>query len=108
MALRTAVALAVALAALVAPRAATAHGPCGCTFPQFADPGQRLRTGTAYKVIWNPAPRDFENQTTPVDFASGFRADAPTAVVLERPRTRPMRRATFGVPENTPRASTSC
>jgi hypothetical protein len=61
-----------------------------------------VRTAGGYKVIWNPRPRDFRDQTTPEDLASGFRADAPTAVVVQRPRGRPLRRAAFRVPRGTP------
>lgn len=102
MARRSLAVLAVVVAALVAPAGAAAHGPCGCTWPAVAEPGQRVRTATGYKVVWNPAARDFRNQTTPDDLASGYRADAPTAVVLRRSRRRPLRRATFRVPPRTP------
>ena len=75
----------VAGALLLAPGpAAAADGPCGCTTPAVAEPGQRLRTQEASKVVWNPAPRDFRGQSTPRDLASGYRADAPSEVVFER------------------------
>ena len=99
---RAVVVVTTALASLVAPASAPAHGPCECTSPDIVEPGQRIRTGRAYKVIWNPAPRDFKDQTTPADLASGFRSDAPSEVVLRRPRTRPLPRAAFRVPQGTP------
>jgi hypothetical protein len=79
-----------------------AHGPCGCTFPQVARPGQQIRTGIAYKVIWNPSRSDFRRQSTPRDLVSGYREDAPTAVVLRRSQKRPLRRAPFRIPLATP------
>jgi hypothetical protein len=88
--------------ALVAAPSAGAHGPCHCTSPEVVRPGSKTRTGTAYKIIFNPAPSDFRNQTTPDELASGYRADAPRAVVLDLPRSQPMRRATFRVPKRTP------
>lgn len=92
----------IALVAMVASPGAEAHGPCECTFPQVVEPGQKVRTGTAYMVIWNPAPRDFRKQTTPRDLASGYRSDAPTVTVLRRAPNKPLRRASFTVPHRTP------
>jgi hypothetical protein len=102
MAVRGATLIAVAIAALAGPADALAHGPCGCTFPTVVEPGQSFRTGPAYKVVWNPAPRDFRDQTTPVALASGYRAGAPTAVLLQRPRRRPLRHAPVRAPRNAP------
>jgi hypothetical protein len=87
---------------LLPAKSAGAHGPCNCTSPVVVKPGSQVRTGKAYKIIWNPRPSDFRGQTTPEDLASGYRADAPTVVVLRRDRRKPLKRARFRVPRQTP------
>jgi hypothetical protein len=81
--------------------AAAAHGPCNCTSPAVAEAGDEVRTGQAYKVIWNPAPSDFTGPT-PEGLESGYRPEAPTEVVVDRPRDRPAKRPRFRVPSATP------
>lgn len=82
------------------PTIASAHGPCECVFPVDVVAGQQISVGRAEKVVWNPRPDDFQNQTSPVDLASGFRTDAPSEVVFES--DRPVRRARFSMPAETP------
>ena len=92
-----------AAATLAAP--ATAHGPCSCTFPQLARPGQTVRTARAYRIVWNPTSGYFAGAAGPRELASAFRADAPTRVVLDRDRPPYPRRARVGrfdVPQDTP------
>jgi len=87
------------LALLAFPPSAAAHGPCDCISRAVAEPGDRLLAGPAYRVIWNPAARDFADQTTPVALASGYREDAPT---VERRVRSVERRLAFRVPRRTP------
>jgi len=81
--------------------AAAAHGPCKCTTPAVTEAGAKVRTGEAYKVIWNPAPSDFTGPT-PEGLESGYQPDAPTAVVVDRPRDDPAKHPSFRVPSATP------
>jgi hypothetical protein len=81
--------------------AAAAHGPCTCTTPAVTEAGAKVRTGEAYKVIWNPAPSDFTG-SVPAGLESGYQPDAPTEVVVDRPRDDPAKRPSFRVPSATP------
>ena len=86
------------------PAAATAHGPCGCT-TAVASAGQTVSTGPAFLVVWNPKAYYFAGAAGFLYLASGHRADAPSGVVLERPRPHYPRRAPdgrFRVPRHTP------
>jgi hypothetical protein len=98
-----AVVLVVSAASLLSPGAAAAgaHGPCNCTSPAVAEAGDKVRTGEAYKVIWNPAPSDFTGPT-PEGLESGYRPEAPTEVVVDRPRDKPAKHPSFRVPSATP------
>lgn len=91
-------AMVVTVAAL--PTAAEAHGPCRCTWPAVAAPGSTVTTASGYKAIWNPSPADFAEQTTPVELASGHRADAPTHTVRQGSQRRPRRRMLVRVPRS--------
>lgn len=84
------------------PVAAAAHGPCRCTWPAVVSPGGMLRTASGFKVIWNPGPADFADQTTPAAMASGHRSDAPTSPLLQGSRKQPRRRMRLRVPRATP------
>ena len=106
--------LALALgAAAVSTSAAEAHGPCGCLDAVLGEAGGRVRiTGgpgadlvgrpnyPAYKVIFNPRPSQLG--IAPDYLTSAYRADAPSVVVLSRPRRDPTRRGRFRIP---PRAA---
>lgn len=112
------VALVLAIVALVTPAgwpttSAVAHGPCRCLDPPVSEAGGRVRIASeagigqarrdvypAYRVIFNPRPRDLG--IAPSYLASAYRADVPTTTVLSRPRRRPTRRGRFRVPANTP------
>jgi hypothetical protein len=100
--LRRALAVSAVAGALLLPGgvAAAADGPCGCTKPVVTDAGRQLRTEKAAEVTWNPAPQDFGGSGVPRDLASGYRAGAPSKVVLDR--ERPQSRASFRVPRGTP------
>jgi hypothetical protein len=44
------------------------NGPPPAGAPaEVVKPRSQVRTGKAYKIIWNPRPRDFAGQTTPDD-----------------------------------------
>lgn len=92
---------------------ALAHGPCPCLDPRVAEAGGHVRVGfevgvgetrgrgyPAYRVIFNPRPRDLG--IAPRLLASAYRADVPTTMVLSRPRNRPTRRGRFRIPTGTP------
>ena len=83
---------------------AVAHGPCGCLEPRLREAGGRpvaiVAGYPAYRVIFNPRPRDLG--IAPGYLTSAYRADVPTATVLSRPRDRPLRRPRFRVPAATP------
>ncbi len=97
---------------LAAPAPAEAHGPCGCLDPvlvragsvvRLADSAGRVAGGVgypAYRVIFNPRPGDLG--IAPGYLASAYRADAPTTMVLSRPRREATRKARFRVPDGTP------
>jgi hypothetical protein len=94
-----------AAAAGAAADSAAAHGPCGCTFPVVARPGQEVTTGPAYRIVLNPPAGLFRGGAGSPELASGYRAGAPTWEVLRRPRPRWPRRAPrgrFRVPDDTP------
>ncbi len=100
-----AAAAAATAAAGPAADSAAAHGPCGCTFPVVARPGQLVVTGPAYRIVMNPPAGLFRGGAGPPQLASGYRADTPTRDVLRRPRPRWPRRAPrgrFRVPADTP------
>ncbi len=110
--------LLVVLAAVVVMAAsdvtpALGHGPCRCLDPRLAEAGSHVRVGfevgvgetrgrgyPAYRVIFNPRPRDLG--IAPRLLASAYRADVPTTTVLSRPRNRPTRRGRFRIPAGTP------
>jgi hypothetical protein len=101
--------VALTLVGLLPAQAALAHGPCGCLDPVFYSEAifgkdAKIRVSgpayTAYKVIFNPRPRDFG--IAPDDLASAYRPDAPTVTVLSRPRTKPARNWSFRVPDVPP------
>ena|SRR5215210_1499837 len=95
--------LGVTLGMLVLPAPASAHGPCNCSFPQLGDPGVRVTTRSpAYKIVFNPRPADYQAEMASAGYASAYRAGAPTATVLSRSVRKPVRRATFRVPEVPP------
>ena len=92
---------------------ALGHGPCRCLDPRLAEAGSPVRVGLeigvgetrgrgypAYRVIFNPRPRDLG--IAPRLLASAYRADVPTTTVLSRPRDRPTRRGRFRVPVSIP------
>lgn len=100
---------ALALVGLWPAQAARAHGPCGCLDPvvyseAIAGKDTKISVSspayTAYKVIFNPRPRDFG--IAPDYLASAYLADAPTVTVLSRPRTKPVRNWSFPVPDVPP------
>lgn len=104
-AIGSAVAAALAAPAGPASGSAAAHGPCGCTFPVVARPGQTVVTGPAYRIVLNPPAGLFRGAAGPPELASGYRADAPTSEVLRRERPPWARRAPrgrFRVPSDTP------
>lgn len=97
-------AVALVVLALSAAPGAHAHGPCHCTTP-VAEPGQAIATGPAYLVVWNPKPYYYAGAAGFRYLASGRRDDAPSGVVLERPRpTYPRQppRGRFRIPRDTP------
>ncbi len=91
--------LGIALASLVVPVSAWAHGPCNCSFPQVGDPGARVRTRSpAYKIVFNPRPTDYGTEANSTGYASAYQPAAPTTTVMSRPVDDPVRRASFRVP----------
>lgn len=99
--------LCVLTAAIVLPPPAVAHGPCDCLKPSRAHSGERVRVSgparggsigyPAYRILFNPRPRDLG--IAPRRLAREYQPDAPTLTLLERPRTRPTRKAYFRVPQ---------
>jgi hypothetical protein len=95
--------LGIALASLMLPAFARAHGPCNCSFPQLGDPGARVTTRSpAYKIVFNPRPTDYVTEMKSAGYASAYQPGAPTATVMSRPVDDPVRRASFRVPEVPP------
>ena len=101
--------LATVLALIAAP-AAAGHGPCSCLEPAQARPGDRVQLigpgangpvgYPAYRVVFNPRPSDLG--IAPPHLARFYRGDQPTATLLDRPRMRVTRRASFGTPRVAP------
>lgn len=87
------------------PAGAAAHGPCTCVFPAVVEPGDEVRAGPAYLVVWNPTRDWFVGGAGSPSLASAHRRDAPSRVVMLRDRPpyphRP-RRARFRVPRDSP------
>ncbi|HEV2811982.1 MAG TPA: hypothetical protein VGW10_01915 [Solirubrobacteraceae bacterium] len=97
-------AFACALGLALAARPARGHGPCMCT-TSVAGRGDVVQTGPAYLVIWNPEAYWFKGGAGYLYLASAHRENAPSGVVLKRPRPRYPRRArsaSFRVPRGTP------
>jgi hypothetical protein len=87
-----------ASALLIAAVPAAAHGPCGCTTPTAAMPGERLVSGyPTIRVVWNPVAADL--LIGPDDLARDHVAGQPRVVLQERPRPGP---ASFRVPVTAP------
>ena len=105
-AMRRALAVGSLLLALLGGGApAHAHGPCVCTEPQIALPGDELVSTNAYLVVWNPRREWFVGGAGSRSLASAHRQDAPSRVVMLRdrpPYPRRPRRARFRVPRDTP------
>lgn len=89
---------------------ASAHGPCDCLEPSRASPGDRVQVrgptldGTvgylAYRILFNPRQSDLG--IAPPRLGQDHRPDAPTITLLDRPRTRPTRTASFQTPRVPP------
>jgi hypothetical protein len=81
------------------PTAAMAHGPCNCSFPQVGQPGAKVTVRTqAYRIIFNPTPRNYGPAMRDTGYASAYQPEAPTRTLLSRAVQSPARRASYRVP----------
>jgi hypothetical protein len=87
-----------ASALLIAAVPAAAHGPCGCTTPTAAAPGEQLVSNyPTIKVVWNPVATDLP--IGPDYLARDHVPGQPRVVLQERPQAGS---ATFRVPVTAP------
>jgi hypothetical protein len=56
----------------------------------------------AYKIVFNPRPADYGTESAATGYASAYRPGSPTSTVLSRPVRRPVRRASYRVPDVPP------
>lgn len=89
---------AVVIAADWLATSAVAHGPCRCLDPPVSEAGGRVRIASevgigqardvypAYRVVFNPRPRDLG--IAPRYLASAYRADVPTTGAVKERGTR--------------------
>jgi hypothetical protein len=81
------------------PVAAMAHGPCNCSFPQLGEPGAKVTVRTqAYRIVFNPKPRNYGPAMRDSGYASAYQPAAPTRTLLSRAVRNPARKASYRVP----------
>lgn len=89
----------IAFLGLSWPMAAMAHGPCNCSFPQLGEPGAKVTVRTqAYKIVFNPKPRNYGPAMRDTGYASAYQPAAPTRTLLSRAVRNRARRASYRVP----------